>query len=96
MPEKPVSPDRPRLYLIAILAALAISIGLAATAEYFDRTLRTEADVRAALNLMVLATVPNMRDARVTTPRWRRRLAIGAGATAVLAIAVTAAWRLLS
>jgi polysaccharide chain length determinant protein (PEP-CTERM system associated) len=96
MPEKPVSPDRPRLYLIAILAAIAIGIGLAATAEYFDRTLRTEADVRAALNLMVLATVPNMRDAAVATSRWRRRLAIGAGATAVLAIAVTAAWRLLS
>ena len=96
MPEKPISPDRPRLYLIAILAAIAIGLGLAATAEYFDRTLRTEADVRAALNLMVLATVPTMRDAAVMTSRWRRRLAIGAGATAMLAIAVTAAWRLLS
>lgn len=94
MPERPVSPDRPRLYLIALLAAVAIGIGLAAAAEYFDRTLRTEADVRAALNLMVLATVPYMRDAAATTRRWRRNLALGA-VTAVLAVFVTAAWRLL-
>jgi polysaccharide chain length determinant protein (PEP-CTERM system associated) len=96
MPEKPVSPDRPRLYLIAMLAALAIGIGLAATAEYFDRTLRTEADVRAALNLMVLATVPNMKSAAVAAGRWRRRLAIGAGATAAITVVATVAWRLLS
>jgi polysaccharide chain length determinant protein (PEP-CTERM system associated) len=96
MPEKPISPDRPRLYLIAMLAAIAIGIGLAVTAEYFDRTLRNEGDVRAALNLMVLATVPTMRGAAVAASRWRRRLAIGAGATAVIAVAVTAAWRLLS
>jgi polysaccharide chain length determinant protein (PEP-CTERM system associated) len=95
MPEKPESPDRPKLYLIAILAALAIGIGLATAAEYFDRTLRTEADVRAALNLMVLATVPYMRDAATTTRRWRRNLALGAGAMTVIAVAVTVAWRLL-
>lgn len=96
MPERPASPDRPRLYLIAILAAIAIGIGLAATAEYFDRTLRTEADVRAALNLMVLATVPYMRGTAASARRLRRRLAVGAGAVTVLAIFATVAWRLLS
>lgn len=95
MPERPVSPDRPMLYLIAILGAIAIGVGLAAAAEYFDRTLRTEADVRAALNLMVLATVPNMKDAGSVTRRLRRNLAFGAGATAALAICATVAWRLL-
>jgi len=96
MPERPVSPDRPRLYLIAVLAALAVGIGLATAAEYFDRTLRTEADVRSALNLMVLATVPYMRDTARSTGRLRRRLALGAAGTAVLAVAVTLAWRLLT
>ena len=48
-------------------------------------TLRTEADVRAALNLMVLATVPYMRDAAAAARRSapqlarRRRRGIGAG-----------------
>ena len=96
MPEKPISPDRPRLYLIAILASLAIGIGFAAAAEYFDRTLRTEADVRAALNLAVLATVPNMRSAGAVSSRFRRKVAIGATATAVVAVGATIAWRLLS
>jgi polysaccharide chain length determinant protein (PEP-CTERM system associated) len=96
VPEKPVSPNRPVLYLIAVLGALGVAIGLTATAEYFDRTLRTEADVRAALNLMVLATVPQMREPRRTS-WWRpRRVAAAAGAVAItLAIGITVAWQLL-
>ncbi len=94
-PEKPVSPDRPRLYLIALAAALAVGLGCAAAAEYFDRSLRTEADVRAALNLTVLATVPFIADPVSAAQRLRRRLAIGAAATTVLAVCATVAWRLL-
>jgi polysaccharide chain length determinant protein (PEP-CTERM system associated) len=96
MPEKPVSPDRPVLYLIAMLGALAIGIGLASATEYLDRTLRSEADVRAALNLMVLATVPNMRDAGAVTRRLRRRLVFSAAGTAVIVVGAAVAWRLLS
>jgi polysaccharide chain length determinant protein (PEP-CTERM system associated) len=93
MPERPASPDRPRLYLIAILVALATGLGLAALAEFFDKTLRSEADVRAALNLMVLATVPTVREARA---RWPfRRTAIAGTAVAVLTVCATAAWKLL-
>ncbi len=95
MPERPASPDRPRLYLIAVLAALVAGLGTAAAAEYFDRTLRSEADVRAALNLMVLATVPLIRN-RAKTSVWRLRRAatVGAGVT-ILAVCATVAWRLL-
>lgn len=96
MPERPASPDRPRLYLIAVAAALLIGFGLAAAAEYFDKTLRTESDVRAALNLSVLATVPNMRGGRGHGRRFRRNLAMGAGAASVIAACAAVAWRLLS
>ena len=95
MPEKPASPDRPRLYLIAILAALGIGLAAAATAEYFDRSLRSEADVRAALNLMVLATVPYMRNATASGRRLRRQLAMGLGALTVITVCAAVAWRLL-
>lgn len=95
IPQRPASPDRPRLYLLAILGALAVGIGLAAAFEFFDRTLRTEADVRAALNLMVLATVPYVRDTAAAARRLRRNIAVGAGATVVLAVCATVAWRLL-
>ncbi|HEX8028564.1 MAG TPA: hypothetical protein VF491_08885, partial [Vicinamibacterales bacterium] len=95
LPEKPTSPDRPRLYLIGIAVALAAGFGAAALLEFLDRTLRTEADVRAALNLMVLATVPSIRDAADATRRWRRNLAVSAGALTVLAVGAAVAWRLL-
>ena len=95
LPERPASPDRPRLYLIVLLAAIVSGLGMAAAAEYFDRTLRTEADVRAALNLMVLATVPIMRDSSKVSLWRRRRAAAGAGAVTLLAVCATVAWRLL-
>jgi polysaccharide chain length determinant protein (PEP-CTERM system associated) len=92
LPEKPFSPDRPALYLLTLIAALGVGAALAATAEYFDRSLRTEADVRAALNLMVLATVPDMG---ATAGRGRRQLALGMGAVTVLTVCAAVAWRLL-
>jgi hypothetical protein len=61
-----------------------------------DRTLRSEADVRAALNLMVLATVPFMRESaaaarrrRASQCRDRRR------GNMVLAVCATVAWTFL-
>ena len=95
MPEKPASPDRPRLYLVAALIAIAAGLGAAALAEFFDKSLRTEADVQAALNLMVLATVPLMRDVVSSTRRWRRRLALSSAALTLLVLGATIAWRLL-
>lgn len=95
MPEKPASPDRPRLYLITLFAALGIGAAFAATAEYFDRSLRSEADVRAALNLAVLATVPYMRGAAAPGRRRRRQLAMGLGAVTVLTVCAAVAWRLV-
>jgi polysaccharide chain length determinant protein (PEP-CTERM system associated) len=94
LPEQPASPDRPRLYLIAALIALATGFGLAALAEFFDKSLRSEADVRAALNLMVLATVPLIRDASASARRWRR--AAAAVTVTLLVAGATVAWRLLN
>ena len=95
VPERPISPNRPLLYGLAIIGSLLIGAGLVAAAEYFDRSLRTEADVRAALNLMVLATVPSIRDAAASTRQLRRRWAVGAAVTTVLGVGATVAWRLL-
>ena len=93
MPEKPASPDRPRLYLIAALVAIAAGFGMAALAEFFDKSLRTEADVRAALNLMVLATVPVMRDSRGPR-RFGRAAAVSSAVFTLLVVGGAVAWRL--
>jgi hypothetical protein len=51
--------------------------------------------VRAALNLMVLATVPAVQDAAMVARRWRRNFAVGAAALTVLGVGAAVAWRLL-
>jgi polysaccharide chain length determinant protein (PEP-CTERM system associated) len=96
LPERPFSPNRQRLYLIELVAALAAGFGLAALLEYLDRGLRSEEDVKLALNLMVLATIPVLEDARQSN---RRRhlvaLSLAVGAAMVAGVAVVA-WRLLN
>lgn len=93
-PEKPSSPDRPKLYLLGVAIAIAIGLAFAGTAEYFDRGLRSEDDIRLVLALPVLATVPTIQP---TPPAARRRrLAVSLTAGAALLVCVgAAAWRLL-
>jgi polysaccharide chain length determinant protein (PEP-CTERM system associated) len=94
LPEKPSSPDRPKLYAIGILAALAIGLACAAVAEYRDRTLRSEEDVKLVLNLFVLATVPVLEPAR---PSGRGRRVLAGSMTAIVGLAGVGAlaWKLL-
>jgi uncharacterized protein involved in exopolysaccharide biosynthesis len=60
MPLQPSSPDRPRLYLLGLLAGLALGLMLATGLEHFDRTLRSESDVLTALNVPVVALIPSV------------------------------------
>jgi polysaccharide chain length determinant protein (PEP-CTERM system associated) len=93
LPEKPSSPNRPRLYLIGVFAAIAVGFLFAAGVEYFDRALRSEDDVRLAIGLPVLAAIPLMT--RKHVPIWRRKFVAVTAAMVVLVGAAVAAWRLL-
>lgn len=57
-PEKPFSPDRLRLSLLGAAAGLIVGLALAGVLEFFDTSMRSEADVLAALQLPVLASIP--------------------------------------
>jgi polysaccharide chain length determinant protein (PEP-CTERM system associated) len=95
LPERPSSPNRPKLYLMGIAAAFGVGLGLSALLEYFDRSMRSEEDVRAALNLLVLATVPVIRGAQISKRRRQLlALSVSVGLAAALTAAVVA-WRLL-
>jgi capsular polysaccharide biosynthesis protein len=92
LPEKPSSPDRPRLYSIAIAASVLVGLLFAAAAEYFDRALRTEEDVRLVINVPVIATIPMIERASPS----RRTLAVAATSGAALVAALAAVrWTLL-
>jgi polysaccharide chain length determinant protein (PEP-CTERM system associated) len=73
VPKRPYSPDRMRITLIGALIGLALGFGISALLEYQNNTLRTEDEVKAALGLPVLATVPLMSSSSLARPSFRRR-----------------------
>jgi polysaccharide chain length determinant protein (PEP-CTERM system associated) len=93
VPERPHSPNRQQLYLLSIVMAILVGLGGAGGAEYLDRGLRSEDDVRLALALPVLATIPVIGSPRKAGRRWK--LLGASAAVIVLSGAVGAAWLVL-
>jgi len=90
LPERPSSPNRQQLQMFGIGLALGLGIALAALIEYLDKTLKSEMDVRAALNLVVLAGIPVLPEVTVRGGRRWKMVAISA-AVLLVAAAGTAA-----
>ena len=61
----PISPNPRRDWLTAILAGLAIALGLAFGIEYFDDTVKTPEDITRRLRLPLLGLVPAMSGDRI-------------------------------
>jgi polysaccharide chain length determinant protein (PEP-CTERM system associated) len=62
LPEKPFSPDIPRVLLIGLLAAIGGGFGLAFFREQLDRSFHDSGDVEVTLALKVLATIPKIEE----------------------------------
>ncbi|MFO7568246.1 MAG: GNVR domain-containing protein [Smithellaceae bacterium] len=61
-PEKPFSPDIPKILLISLLAGLGGGLAAAFLREQMDRSFHDAADVEITLGLKVLATIPKIDD----------------------------------
>jgi protein tyrosine kinase modulator len=92
MPEQPFAPRRIRLYALGVLAGLAIGLTLAVVLEWFDRGLRTAEDVRFALGLPVLATLPVVYQRH---PSVRRTATIVSVCAAICGSVAMFTWRFL-
>ena len=79
---------------MGIVGAIAFGLTLAAFFEYEDESLRTEEDVRCALNIAVLATIPMVAPPRVPWS-WRWKLAAATATTSVMAAIGGVAWKFL-
>jgi uncharacterized protein involved in exopolysaccharide biosynthesis len=98
VPERPFSPDRPRIMLMGSMLGLLIGLGLIGLLEYRDVSFKTEADVVRVLQLPVLALVPMMSSEREHRARRRRKLLVGVAAMVIVVSSVAAVvlWKLQS
>ena len=90
LPERPSSPNRRQLQMMGMGLSVGLGMVLAGLIEYLDKTLKSEVDVRAALNLVVLAGIPIMPEVRRRGDRRWKVVAISA-AVLLVAAAGTAA-----
>jgi polysaccharide chain length determinant protein (PEP-CTERM system associated) len=84
LPEKPVSPDLRRLFLIMLAAGLGLGAGLVALLDFFDSSLKKPESLETDLGIPVLATVPKIHQPKDI---WRKRLN---GILSVVSLIVTA------
>lgn len=93
LPEKPFSPDRVRIALMAAGFGLAFGIGLVGFFEYRDTSMRTEDDIVRTLTLPVIATIPMLT---AVTDRRRQRVlvvaSLAAAGIAIVGLAAAIAW----
>jgi polysaccharide chain length determinant protein (PEP-CTERM system associated) len=94
LPEKPVSPNMRRLFLMVLAAGLGCSAGLVMLLDFFDSSLRKPEYFEADLGIPVLATVP-----RIFQPKdiWRARLnRILTGVSIIVALCLFAGFAVLA
>jgi polysaccharide chain length determinant protein (PEP-CTERM system associated) len=88
LPRKPVSPDIPRIILMAALAGLAVGFGLGMGMEYLDQTFRDHIELDEILQLPVLAVIPKLKTTAEAN-RKRRRKVVALCLTGFLVVAVS-------
>lgn len=96
VPERPFSPNRLRIILMATLAGLGFGVGIVGLLEYLDSSFKTDREVSRLLKIPVFATIPLMRSEGDVRRQRRRRLAAAAAAIAVVVVSASAlaAWKL--
>jgi uncharacterized protein involved in exopolysaccharide biosynthesis len=62
IPEKPFSPNIPKILLLGLLAGIGGGFGLAFFREQLDRSFHDSGDVEITLSLKVLATIPKIEE----------------------------------
>ena len=71
LPQKPVSPNMKKLFLMAVAAGFGIGGGIIFLLEYFNTSFRSPEDIESYLGFSVMATVPLIYHHK---DKWRKKL----------------------
>jgi uncharacterized protein involved in exopolysaccharide biosynthesis len=93
LPQKPVSPDLPRLFMITIAAGLGLGLGLVFLLDMADTTVRHLDKLEEEIGLPVLAMMPRIFTAQ--DHKRHRRVAAVTAVSIVIALTLTAAFAVL-
>ncbi len=91
-PERPFSPNRPLVQAVGTFLGLAIGLGIIVLMQVRDQTMHKEADVLESLDLLVLATVPRMRNAEERRSHTRQVVGLSSVAVGGIGVAIAIAW----
>ena len=58
LPEKPISPNPKKLFIIVLFSGLGIGCGLTFLRDYLDTSFRSKDDITSFLNIPILASIP--------------------------------------
>jgi len=93
LPQKPVSPDLPKLFMITVVAGLGLGAGFVFLLETMDTSVRRLDNLEEEIGLPVLAMVPRIF---TSEDRKRHRMVVAATtASIVVALALTAVFAVL-
>ena len=89
LPEKPVVPNRPKVFGIALMAALLVGFGGAIGLEAVTPAVRGVKDFRYFTEIPLLAAIPSIQDKAYSQEQSRKRAAVFGGLiTITLAVTV--------
>ena len=96
LPDKPISPDMQKLFIVGLMAGLGLGGGLIFLLEFLDNSVRKPESVPAKLGIPVLVAVPSLDRRRDVI--WRRLnmvLSIGGSLVSLVLLACFAAVSIL-
>ena len=83
LPQKPVSPNRPKIFIIAFMAALMAGGGLAFAAEISDQSVRRSSDLYSIIDSHLIVAIPYIAT-RGEVRRKKRKTISGSAIVAAL------------
>ena len=86
LPRQPVSPNRPKIFAVAMALALMAGGGMVFAAEFLNQAIRTRADLFSMIDRQLIVSIPYISTHAETSRKKRKTV----GTSVIIAIAILA------